>query len=90
MTDFVSLPPSRKQPAPKGFFQGGMMPATSQDLAALILIDLRTLRLTAAQGKDLESEVREFVFERLRHRGVDLEGRSAIDLSASVFGIAIE
>ena len=90
MEDFFSLPPSKKRDAPEGFFQGGMMPATSQDLTAMILIDLRSLRLTAAQGKKLESEIREYLFERLKAMQVDLTDRSAIDLSTSVFGISVE
>lgn len=90
MSDFVSTPPSRKQPAPKGFFQGGMMPATTQDLTAMIVMDLRSLRLPADMGKRLESDVREFLFKRLEEMDVKLTERSAIDLSCSVFGISIE
>ena len=90
MSDFVSIPPSKKRPPLKGFFQGGMMPATGQDVTALLILDLRSLKLTAAQGKKLEKEVREFVFDRLKKMKVDLSKRSAIDLSTSVFGISID
>ena len=90
MQDFASLPPSQKREPLEGFFQGGMMPAESQDITALILIDLRSLRLTASQGKELEKKVREYLFQQLRELKVDVSDRSAIDLSTSVFGIAIE
>lgn len=90
MTDFASIPPSRKKPAPEGFFQGGMMPATSQDIAAFIILDIRSLRLPADQGKRLEQQMREYLFKQLEGMKVDLRDRSAIDLSTSVFGISIE
>ena len=90
MSDFASLPPSKKKQAPEGFFQGGMMPATSQNIAALIVIDVRSLRLTAAQGKALEKNIREYAFKQLKKMKVNLSGRSALDLSTSVFGISIE
>lgn len=35
MSDFASPPPSQKSEEPTGFFQGGMMPATEQDITAL-------------------------------------------------------
>lgn len=89
MNEFASQPPS-KRPAPLGkLFQGGMMPATSQDVAALIIIDIRSLGLKASEGKAIEKEVREFVFKQINKR-VKLKDRSAINLSSSVFGIAIE
>ena len=90
MDENASLPPSRKHKAPAGFFQGGMMPATEQNVTALLVLDLRSLGLTTQQGKQLEKEVREFVFQRLHTMKVNLENRSAIDLSTSVFGIAID
>lgn len=65
------------------------MPATGQDVAALIIIDIRSLGLKASVGKALEKEIREFVFKKL-NKHVKLKDRSAIDLSKSVFGIAVE
>jgi hypothetical protein len=89
MSEFVSRPPSAK-PAPAGtFFRGGMMPDEPRDLAALIVIDIRSLGLTADQGRELEESIREHIFERIE-RHTDLKERSAINLSGSVFGIAIE
>lgn len=90
MSDFVSPPPSKKRDPLEGFFQGGMMPATEQNITAMIIVDLRSLRLTTRQGKKLESEVREYLLKRLKAMKVDLTDRSAIDLSTSVFGISIE
>jgi hypothetical protein len=90
MTDFASLPPSHKTPEPDGFFQGGMMPATGQDLTALIILDLRNLGLSSVQGRELEAEIREFVHQRLEKMDVNLKNRSAIDLSKSVFGISFD
>lgn len=90
MDDFASLPPSRKAPPVSGLFQGGMMPATSQDIAAMIIIDLRSLKLTTDQGKRLEAELREVLFDRLDRMGVSLKERSAIDLSSAVFGLSID
>jgi hypothetical protein len=92
MSEFVSRPPSEKPSEMANFFQGGLMPAAPSDVAALIVLDIRSLNLSAEQGRELESAVREFVFDQLekRYSGVDLSDRSAIDLSSSVFGIAIE
>jgi hypothetical protein len=90
MTDFASQPPSKKALPLKGFFQGGMMPATEQNITALIIMDLRSLRLTKEQGEKLEGEMREFLMTRLESMKVDLTDRSAISLSTAVRGIAIE
>ncbi len=90
MADFASLPPSHKTPEPDGFFQGGMMPATGQDITALIILDLRNLGLSVKQGKALEGEIRDFVHQRLEKMEVSLKNRSAVDLSKSVFGIAFD
>lgn len=90
MTEFASLPPSRRSPPPEGFFQGGMMPATAQDVAALIILDIRSLGLSVKQGRKLEQQIRDFAVKQLRAMKVDIADRSAIDLSTSVFGISIE
>jgi hypothetical protein len=90
MSDFASIPPSKKQPAPEGFFQGGLMPAERQNIAALLVIDIRSLRLTTAQGRKLEESVREHITHQLRGMKIDIANRSAIDLSSAVFGFAIE
>lgn len=90
MAEFSTLPPSQRRPAPEGFFQGGMMPATGQNITAMIIVDVRSLGLTRAQGKKLERSVREHVTQQLRDMKVDVSGRSAIDLSSAVFGISIE
>ena len=90
MTDFVSPPPSKKQPLLEGFFQGGMMPATEQNVTAMIILDVRSLRLTKEQGAQLESEMREYLLKRLKSMKVNLKDRSAISLHTAVHGIAIE
>jgi hypothetical protein len=91
MSDFVSRPPSEKSPALTNFFRGGMMPAAPRDVTALIVIDIRNLGLSADAGRELESQIRETIFEHLeKHPDADLSDRSALDLSSSVFGIAIE
>jgi hypothetical protein len=89
MAKFVSQPPSQKA-APVGrLFSGGMMPAAPKDVAALIVFDLRSLNLPASEGKDIEQALRDTLEQELTKRGV-LKNRSAIDLSTSVHGIAIE
>lgn len=90
MNELASVPPSKQRKTLDGFFQGGMMPATEQNIAALIVIDIRSLRLSKAKGKKLELELREFLFERLGGMKVDLANRSAVDLSSAVFGISID
>ncbi len=90
MTDFVSQPPSRKPVPLDGFFKGGMMPATEQNITALIILDIRNLRLTKDQGRQLEGEIREFMLKRLEYMKIDLKDRSAISLDTAVHGIAIE
>ena len=89
MSEFASRPPSAQAPPVAKFFRGGMMPAAPKDLAALIIIDIRSLGLSADQGRELEENVREYIFEKLE-RHADLKERTAIDLSNSVFGIVIE
>ncbi len=92
MDDFVSQPPNKQLKPLSGFFIGGMMPATNQDLSALIVFDIRSVRLSVAEGKQLETKLREVLFSELAkiRKLHDLENRSAVDLSTSVFGIAIE
>ena len=91
MSEFVSRPPSEESVGPRGFFQGGMMPAAPRDVAALIIIDIRSLNLSAEAGRELEGRIRDTIFEHLEsHPDVDLSNRSALDLSNSVFGIAVE
>ena len=96
MSDFVSRPPSEKSSPLGNFFRGGMMPADARDIAALLVIDLRSLNLPAAVGRQLEEEVRDFIFERLVQREDvpldegELSNRGALDLSNSVFGFAVE
>jgi len=89
MASFASQPPSEKS-APLGkLFRGGMMPATSQDVAALIIIDIRNLKLPAAEGRAIEQAIRDFALKEIEKR-TPLTNRSGIDLSTSVFGIAID
>lgn len=88
MSDFVSRPPSEKAPPLANLFPGGLQPAV-RDVAALIVVDIRSLNLSADVGRELEASIREFIFEQLESHA-DLSDRSAIDLSSSVFGIAIE
>jgi hypothetical protein len=89
MPDFASQPPSQKAKPLGKFFRGGMMPAAPRDLAALIIIDLRSLNLPASEGKAIELAIRDYVFQEIDKR-CPLKNRSAIDLSTSVFGIAID
>ena len=92
MSDFVSLPPSETSQPPSNLFRGGMMPVDpGRNVAALIVIDIRSLGLTAEQGQEIENEIREVIFDKLeKHPAADVADRSAIDLSGSVFGVAIE
>jgi hypothetical protein len=89
MANFASQPPSQKVVPLGKLFRGGMMPATGQDVAALIVFDIRSLKLPAAEGKAIELAVRDFILKEIEKR-VPLTNRSAIDLSTSVFGIAID
>lgn len=89
MSEFVSRPPSHAPKPLKNFFRGGMMPAAPRDVAALIVIDIRSLNLSSSEGRELEASVREYIFSELGKR-TDLKDRTAIDLSNSVFGVAIE
>lgn len=89
MKEFVSQPPSIKSKPLGKFFQGGLMPAAPQNIAALLVFDIRSLKLRKAEGKKLEAAVREFVFSYLE-KTRDFKDRSAVDLSGSVFGIAID
>ena len=90
MADFASQPPS-KRAAPLGtLFRGGMMPATGGSSAGLIVFDLRGLKLPITEGKAIEQVLREVLFKELTNRGVKLDNRSAIDLSNTIFGIAID
>lgn len=96
MSDFVSRPPSDKSAPLGNFFRGGMMPADARDVTALLVIDLRSLNLSSDVGRQLEAEVRDFIFERLVQREDvaynegELSNRGALDLSGSVFGFAVE
>ncbi len=89
MSKFASQPPSEKSPPVGQFFRGGMMPATPSNNTGLILFDLRSLKLPVSEGKAIEQELRDFLFQVLTKRGV-LRNRSAVDLSTSIFGIAID
>lgn len=89
MAHFSSQPPSKKVDPVKKFFRGGMMPASPKDVAALIVIDIRSLNLSVKEGKEIEASIRDFVFEQLEKKRA-LKDRTAIDLSSSVFGIAID
>lgn len=96
MSEFSSRPPSEKQPPLGNFFRGGMMPADARDVTALLVFDLRSLNLPADVGRQLESDIRDFIFERLVHNSdvpfdeATLSNRGALDLNGSVFGFAVE
>jgi hypothetical protein len=96
MSDFVSRPPSEKSAPLGNFFRGGMMPADARDVTALLVFDLRSLNLPADIGRQLEAEVRDFIFDRLVQRDdvsldeTDLSNRGALDLNGSIFGFAVE
>jgi hypothetical protein len=90
MTDFVALSPTARRTAPDGYFQGGLMPAAGQDIAGLIIFDIRALGLSAKQGKALEANLRKDLHKRLEKLGVELDNRSAVDLGKSVFGMAFD
>ncbi len=89
MPDFASPPPSKKAAPVGSFFRGGMMPAAPNDNAGLIIFDLRSLKLPVAEGRAIEQELRNVLFNELTKRGF-AQNRSAIDLSAAVFGVAID
>jgi hypothetical protein len=73
-----------------------MMPADARDVTALLVIDVRSLNLPGDIGRQLEAEVRDFIFERLVEREdvpldlAELSNRGALDLSGSVYGFAVE
>ncbi|CAH0439546.1 hypothetical protein ACQUJT_19625 [Ralstonia pseudosolanacearum] len=90
MSDFASVPPSRKSPDPVGFFQGGMMPATEQNITALLVFDVRSFQLTKEQGHALEAAMREHLFAELKRMEIDTTKRSAVSLHNAVFGISID
>ncbi|WP_394689938.1 hypothetical protein [Hoeflea sp.] len=90
MANFSSKPPSAAKPAPKGFFQGGLMPAAPMDRASLIVFDIRALKLSVDEGRKLEGELREALFKMLEGRSKGFSDRSAADLGGTVLGIAIE
>jgi hypothetical protein len=58
-------------------------------MAGLIVFDIRSLNLPISEGKAIEQALRNYLFEELSKRGA-LKNRSAVDLSSSIFGIAIE
>ena len=66
------------------------MPATGSTSVGLIVFDIRSLRLPLSEGKAVEAELREALFDILRRHNVDLDNKSGIDLSEAVFGLAIE
>ncbi|OCW55854.1 hypothetical protein [Hoeflea olei] len=90
MPTFSSKPPSEAKPAPSGFFRGGMMPAAPMDYASLIVFDIRALKLSVAEGRELERELRETLFKMLDGRTKTFADRSAADLGGTVLGIAID
>lgn len=90
MSEFASQPPSKRAQPLGTMFRGGMMPATGGSTAALIVFDLRNLRIPISEGQAIERALREVLFQELTNRGVSLENRSATDLSTAVFGIAID
>lgn len=65
------------------------MPAAPTSHTGLIVFDLRSLKIPASEGKAIEQELRNALFQELAKRGLT-ENRSAVDLSTAVFGIAIE
>jgi len=89
MSKFVSQPPSKKPDPAGAFFRGGMMPAAPRETAGLLIFDIRSLNIPAKEGREIELELREFLFKRLSKYS-SLEKRSAVDLSSCVFGIAID
>lgn len=66
------------------------MPATEQNLAALIVFDIRSFQLTKEQGKILEEALRQHLFVELEKMDVDMTKKSAINLEHAVFGISID
>jgi len=89
MSEFASQPPSKKAAPVGSFFRGGMMPAAPTNKTALIVFDLRSLDLPAAEGRAIEQALRNVLFQELSRRGLT-ENRSAVELSTAVFGIAID
>lgn len=88
MSHFSMLPPSDKRPV-SGLFQGGMEPVGGGKVTHLIVFDLRSLRLPHAEGRAIESVLRDALEKELQKRGL-LQNRSKVDISSSVFGIAID
>ncbi|WP_052161452.1 hypothetical protein [Hoeflea sp. BAL378] len=90
MSHFSSKPPSEAKPAPTGFFRGGLMPAAPLDHASLIVFDIRSLKLSVAEGREIEGELREALFKMLASRKKGRADLSAADIGGTVLGIAIE
>jgi hypothetical protein len=89
MSSFSSQPPSARRKPLANFFEGGLMPGAAMDITSLIVIDLRSLKLPLATGREIEKSLREFLFAELQKHG-DFSSRSAVDLGESVLGIAID
>lgn len=88
MSQFASQPPSKKEMPAGKLFCGGMMPVPTEH-AAMIVIDIRNLKLSHEEGKKLQTTLLACLYAELEKR-VDLSNRSVVDLSASVLGVAIE
>ena len=65
------------------------MPAAPSNSAHLIIFDLRSLKISAADGQAIEQELRKHLYNELSKRGLT-QNRSAVDMGNAVFGIAID
>ncbi|WP_394689939.1 hypothetical protein [Hoeflea sp.] len=90
MTDFISRPPSQAKPTPRDMFQRGMVPVDPINSASLIVFDIRALKLSVDEGRKIEGELREVLFNMLGDRSKGFADRSAADLGGTVLGITID
>jgi hypothetical protein len=70
-------------------FKGGMMPVPTKGLS-MIILDIRSLKLSLAEGKKLEAEIRELLLQRLSKKVKNLKDLSIADLNSSVLGISFD
>jgi hypothetical protein len=91
MSDFTSQPPSKKVPPSGTFFRGGMMPVPEErgNSVGLIVFDLKSLKLSIADGKAIETLLLDTLYKELARRGIKLETKKAANLG-NTLGISIE
>jgi hypothetical protein len=80
--------PAEENPNRKDSFVGGMMPVPTTTLS-YIIIDVRSLNLSDADGKALEASIRTHALAEI-NKIQNISNRNLVDISTSVLGIAID